>query len=441
MNSLFFEILVIFLLLLANGVFSMAEIAIVSARKSRLRQRAEQGDTRARRALALAENPNTFLATVQIGITLVGVLAAAFGGASLADRLTGPLATLPWLAPYAEEVAFGAVVLVITYFTLVIGELVPKRIGLGNPEGMARFVAGPMHALSVLCAPLVSVLGRSTDALLAIIGVKPAADAAVTEEDVRLLVREGMRAGALHAQEPAMIEGVMSFDRRPVRDLMTPRAKIIWINAHDTHEIIWHRIVVSAHSTFPVYEGRRDNVIGMVTVKAIYANLAAGIPVNVRDLATPALFVPDSLPVNLLLEKFKATGKHVALATDEFGTVTGLVSLHDLLEAIVGDIPSPADRLKPKAVRRDDGAWLVDGLLDVETFTATVTDFPLHPPAQRDYETFGGFVVKQLGHVPAEGEIFRHHGYDVEVIDMDGLRMDKALLLPVKNLPAPGGKG
>lgn len=441
MNSLLFEIIIIFFLLLANGAFSMAEIAIVSSRKSRLRQRAEQGDAGARRALALAESPNTFLATVQIGITLVGVLAAAFGGASLAGRLTGPLETFPWLAPYAEEVAFGTVVLIITYFTLVIGELVPKRIGLANPEGMARFVAGPMHGLSIVCAPLVSVLGRSTDALLAILGIKPAADATVTEEDVRLLVREGMRVGALHAQEPAMIEGVMSFDRRPVRDLMTPRAKIIWINANDTHEVIWHRIVVSAHSTFPVYEGRRDNVIGMVTVKAIYANLAAGIPVNVRDLVTPALFVPDTLPVNLLLEKFKATGKHVALATDEFGSVTGLISLHDLLEAIVGDIPSPADRLRPKAVRRDDGSWLVDGLLDTEEFAGRVPDFPLHPAPERDYETFGGFVVKQLGHVPTEGESFRHHGYLVEVIDMDGLRVDKALLLPAKNLPAVGGKG
>lgn len=437
MNSVLFEILIILLLLLANGAFSMAEIAIVSSRKSRLRQRAEQGDAGARRALALAESPNTFLATVQIGITLVGVLAAAFGGASLAGRLTGPLQSFAWLAPYAEQVAFGIVVVILTYFSLVIGELVPKRIGLANPEGMARLVAGPMHGLSRLCSPLVSVLGRSTDALLAILGIKPAAEATVTEEDVRLMVREGMRVGALHAQEPAMIEGVMSFDRRPVRDLMTPRAKIIWINAHDSHEVIWHRIVVSAHTTFPVYEERRDNVIGMVTVKAIYANLAAGIPVNVRDLVTPALFVPDTLPVNLLLEKFKASGKHVALATDEFGSVTGLISLHDLLEAIVGDIPSPADRLRPKAVRRDDGSWLVDGLLDTDEFVQRVPDFPLHPLSERDYGTFGGFVVKQIGHVPAEGESFHHHGYLVEVIDMDGLRVDKALLIPLKNLPVP----
>jgi putative hemolysin len=432
MDSLLLELVIIFFLLLANGALSMAEIAVVSSRKSRLRQLAEQGDAGARRALALADNPNTFLATVQVGITLVGVLAAAFGGASLADRLTGPLGSLPWLAPYAEEVAFGAVVLVLTYFTLVIGELVPKRIGLANPEGMARRVAGPMRGLSVLCGPLVVLLSRSTDALLAVLGIKPAKEATVTEEDVRLIVREGLRAGVLHAQEPAMIEGVMSFDRRPVRDLMTPRAKIIWINAHDSHEVIWHRIVVSAHSTFPVYEDRRDNVIGLVTVKAIYANLAAGVPINVRDLATPALFVPETLPVNLLLEKFKSTGRHVALATNEFGAVTGLISLHDLLEAIVGDLPSPEDRLKPKALRREDGSWLVDGMLEVETFLAQVPDFPLHAPAERDYETVGGFIIKQLGHVPVEGESFRHHGFDVEIIDMDGLRVDKVLLLPVR---------
>ena len=440
MNSILLELTIILALLLANGVFAMAEIAIVSARKNRLRSLAEAGDPSARRALELAESPNTFLATVQIGITLVGVLAAAFSGAAMADKLAVPLTKIGWLVPYAEEAAFGIVVVVLTYFTLVIGELVPKRIGLGNPEGVARALAGPMHLLSRLGAPLVSLLGTSTDALLALFRIKPEPEVKVTEDDVRLLVREGMRVGVFHSHEPAMVESVMAFDRRPVRDIMTPRAKIIWINAADSHETIWHRIVVSAHSTFPVYEGRRDNVLGLVTVKAIYANLAAGIPVNVRDLVTPALFVPETQTVSNLLEKFRTSGRHIALTTDEFGTVTGLISLHNLMEAIVGDIPSPEDRLKPKAVRRPDGSWLVDGLLGAEVFAATVTDFPLHPPAQRDYQTFGGFVVKHLGHVPAEGETFRAHGYLVEVIDMDGLRVDKVLLLPLKNLPATGSK-
>jgi putative hemolysin len=432
MNSILLELAIIFVLLLANGVFSMAEIAIVSARKNRLRSLADGGDPRARRALELAESPNTFLATVQIGITLVGVLAAAFGGAALADQLAVPLATISWLAPYADKVAFGLVVVVLTYFTLVIGELVPKRIGLGNPEVVARALAGPMHVLSRIGAPLVSLLGRSTDALLALLRIQPATEVKVTEEDVRLLVREGMRVGVFHAQEPAMIESVMALDHLPVRDLMTPRAKIIWINVHDTHDTIWHRIVVSAHTTFPVYEGKRDHVIGLVTVKAIYANLAAGVPVNVRDLVTPALVVPEALPVTALLEKFKATGRHVALLSDEFGGISGLVSLHDIMEAIVGELPSPEDRLKPRATRRDDGSWLVDGLLDVDDFTRAVTDFPLPPAGQRDYQTLAGFIVKHLGHVPAEGESFRLHEYVVEIIDMDGLRVDKVLLLPQK---------
>lgn len=224
----------------------------------------------------------------------------------------------------------------------------------------------------------------------------------------------------------------MSLDRLPVRELMTPRAKIIWVNVNDPHETIWHRIVVSAHSVFPVYEGRRDNVLGFVSVKAIYANLAAGVPVRVRDLTTSALVVPESLTATALLDKFKATGRNIALVTDEFGAVAGIVSLHDIMEAVVGEISSPSDRLKPKALRRDDGSWLVDGLLDATEFEKTVTGFPLHPSAERDYETFAGFIVKHLGHVPAEGESFTHHGYDVEIIDLDSHRVDKVLLLPRK---------
>ena len=437
MSSILFELSIIFALLVANGIFSMAEIAIVSSRKAKLRQLADAGDTRARLALQLAESPNTFLATVQVGITLVGVVAATFSGASLSAPLAGMIREIPWLAPHADEAAFVLVVLVLTYFTLVIGELVPKRIGLGNPEGVARVLAGPMHRLSLIGTPLVSLLGRSTDALLALFRIKPEPEVKVTEDEVRLLVREGMRVGVLHPQEPAMIEGVMSFDRLPVRDLMTPRAKIIWINVTDTHETIWHRIVVSAHSTFPVYEGTRDNVLGLVTVKSIYANLAAGTVINVRDLTTPALIVPASQPATALLEKFKQTGKHVALVTDEFGGIAGLVSLHDILETIVGEMPALGDRHKPKALRRDDGSWLVDGMLDASDFERTVADFPLHPAHQRDYETFAGFIVKHLGHVPAEGESFRHAGYLVEVIDLDGHRVDKVALIPLKNLTSP----
>ncbi len=432
MDSIMFELSVIFVLLVANGVFSMAEIAIVSARKARLRHLAESGDVRARLALQLAESPNTFLATVQIGITLVGVLVAAFSGATLTAKLAASLKDIAWLAPYADKLAFGIVVVALTYFSLVIGELVPKRLGLGNPEGIARALAGPMRKLSTITAPLVSMLGWSTDGLLKLFRIKPEPEVTVTEDEVRLLVREGMRVGVLHPSEPAMIDRVMALDRVPLRDLMTPRAKIIWINASDAHETIWHKIVVSGHTSFPVCEQNRDHAVGMITVKAIYANLAAGTTAKVADLMTPPLVVPASQSASALLEKFKQTGKHVALVADEFGGITGLVSLHDIMEAIIGKLPSLEDRLKPKATRRDDGSWLVDGILDVKEFERTVPDFPMPAFALRDYQTVAGFVVKHLDHVPTEGESFPLHGYLVEVIDMDGHRVDKLLLLPLK---------
>ena len=353
----------------------------------------------------------------------------------MAEKLAGPMKGVAWLAPYADKLAFGVVVVVLTYFTLVIGELMPKRLGLGNPEGVARALAGPMRKLSVLGAPLVSLLGWSTDALLKLFRIKPEPEVTVTEDEVKLLVREGMRAGVFHPSEPAMIESVMALDRVPVRDLMTPRAKIIWINVHDSHESIWHKIVVSGHTTFPVYDGNRDHVVGVVTVKAIYANLAAGIAVKVKDLMTPPLILPATVMANALLEKFKQTGKHVALVADEFGGVTGLVSLHDIMEAILGELPSPEDRAKPRAVRRDDGSWLVDGMLETGEFERLVPDFRLPPASERDYQTFAGFIVKHLGHVPREGESFLLHGYLIEVIDMDGHRVDKVLLLAVKTSP------
>ena len=431
MNSIALELAIIFLLLLANGVFSMTEIAVVSVRKARLRRQAEMGDARARAALALAESPNRFLSTVQVGITLVGVLAAAFSGATLAAKLAAPFRQLEWLAPYAHQVALAVVVAGLTYFTLVIGELVPKRLGLSFPERISRMLAGPMTTLSRCVSPLVTFLSWSTEGMLKLLGVRAEPEVGVTEEEVKLMVREGTRAGVFLPHEPAMVEGVLALDRLPVRDLMTPRAKIIWINLADAHDTIWHKIVVSSHTMFPVYEGTRDRVVGVVTVKAIYANLAAGITPRIRDLMTPALVVPATLTASSLLEKFKQTRKFVALVADEFGGICGLVSLHDIMEAIIGELPSESERLKPKAKRREDGSWLVDGMLDADEFEHLVPGFKLHPQSQRDYQTFAGFIMKHLGHVPHEGEVFPLHGYNVEIIDMDGHRVDKVLLIPL----------
>jgi len=438
MNSITLELAIILLLLMANGVFSMTEIAVVSVRKARLRRMAELGDHRAGAALALAESPNRLLSTVQVGITLIGVLTAVFSGATLTTKLAEYLRHFDWSATFANRVALAVVVTSLTYFTLIIGELVPKRLGLSFPERIARLLAGPMTALSRLVSPLVTLLSWSTDAILKLFRVKPEPEVTVSEEEVKLMVREGSRAGVFLPHEPAMVEGVLALDRLPVRDLMTPRAKIIWINVADAHDSIWHKIVVSGHTTFPVYGGTRDHVVGVVTVKAIYANLAAGIPPRIRDLMTSPLIVPASLTANALLEKFKQTGKFVALVADEFGGITGLVSLHDIMEAIIGELPTESERLKPKAKRREDGSWLVDGMLEADEFERLIPGFKLHPKSQRDYQTFAGFIMKHLGHVPHEGEMFPLHGYNVEIIDMDGHRVDKVLLMPVSSgKPAP----
>jgi putative hemolysin len=319
MNQILTEIAVIFLLLVANGVFAMTEIAMVSARKARLRQLAAAGNARARVALELAESPNRFLATVQIGITLVGILAGAFGGATIAEEITNALKDLPVVGPYGNAIGLGVVVLVITYFSLVMGELVPKRFGLANPEGIAMMAAKPMHALSVFAGPVVRFLDVSTEALLRVLRFKPAKEATVTEEEVKVLMQEGLRAGAFQKVESDLVESVLDLDQLMARDIMTPRPKVIWLNRDDPHETVWHKIVVSGHSFFPVYEGNRDHVVGVVSVKAIYANLAAGVGTHLKDLMVAPLVVPATQSVLQLVETFKKSGKHLALVADEFG--------------------------------------------------------------------------------------------------------------------------
>jgi putative hemolysin len=436
MNSLLPELVIILVLLLANGFFSMAEIAVVSSNRARLRHLANQGDRRSAAALALAEEPNRFLSTVQIGITLVGVIAAAFSGATFASALARPMQEVPWLAAYAEEVSFAVVVSLLTFLTLVLGELLPKRVGLSNPEGIARAVAPSMRRLSSIGGPVVALLGACTQGLMNLLGIKPRVDTPATDEEIALLVTEGSRAGQFHKNEPEMVRSVMALDKVLTRELMTPRTRIIWVSVNDTAEMLWHKVVVSGHSTFPVYETTQDNILGVISVKSIYANTAAGIPHNIRSLVRPPTFVPATLPATTLLETFQSTTRHTALVLDEFGGITGLVTLHDLMEAIVGDLPTVGDLTRPTALKTEDGKWLVDGMLDTEGFEELVPAFELPPEEERDYQTIAGFVMKHLGRVPAEGEQFDYSGYRVQILDLDGYRIDKLLFMP---LPGPGG--
>lgn len=443
MNTIATEIIVILLLLAANGLFAMTEIAVVSARKARLRRLAEAGDLKARAALDLAQSPNRFLATVQVGITLVGVLAGAFGGATIADEIAAGLQSIPALARYGEAIGIGTVVVGITFFSLIIGELVPKRIGLNNPERVARLMAGPMNRLASMASPLVRLLSASTEFVLWVIRLKKPQDPPVTEEEVKVLIQEGVQAGVFDRREPEMVEGVLSLDRLPVRDIMTPRAKIIWINKADPHEAIWHKIVVSGHSHYPVYGESRDQVAGVVSLKAIYANLAAGIPANVRDLLVPPLFIPGTQTAASLLETFKRTGQHMALVTDDSGRIIGLVTPIDVMEAIVGEFPSPAERLQPKAQKRGDGSWLVDGFMSLEKLEPLLGRLRFPPADQRDYTSIGSFAVARMGRTPSEGETFDEQGCRFEILDMDGERVDKMLITPLDSgslLLKPGSR-
>ena len=432
------EILIVLALILANGVFAMSEISMVSSRKSRLRQRAEDGDAGSKVALELADAPNRFLSTVQVGISLISIFSGAYAGNTIAEKLVPALSKVPLLEPYAHGLALGLVVLGITYLSLVFGELVPKRIGMQNPEGIARVMARPMVRLSGLAKPLVWFLSVSTETVLRLLGIKAKPQDSVTEDEVRGVLMEGLSAGVLDTHEKEMLDSVLEMDKMSVRELMTARSKIIWLGIDDPHELVWHKIVISGHTSFPVYEGSRDHVVGVVSVKSIYANLAAGAPVMLKELTTPALIVPETQNAMQLLNTFKQSGKHIALVSDEFGGIVGLVTLHDAMEALVGDFSAVDQRKRYSAKKRDDGSWLVDAMIEIERLQSQVPALAFDDEGDRsEYQTLAGYIVKKLGHVPVEGETFEAYGHIFEILDMDRHRVDKVLIIPVKSPASP----
>lgn len=335
--------------------------------------------------------------------------------------------------PYAESVSFAVVVLFITFLSLMIGELVPKRIALSAPERFACLVAPPMRWLSAIAQPAVKVLSWSTDFLLKLLGVRQENGSQVTGEEVRLLMQEGEQAGIFHKAEPKMVERVLELDELIVREIMTPRPKVVFVGRDDPHEQVWHKIVASRHSHFPVFHENRDHIVGVVSVKSIYANLAAGTLAHTGDLMVEPLFVPATQTIVQLLESFRESRKHFAVVADEFGSVVGVVTLVDVLKAIVGDVPSLEERIRPEIRAREDGSWLADGTVDVETIEEAIPTLRFPPDDERDYQTLAGFVMEQLGHIPEEGETFTALGWQFEIIDMDRPRIDKVLLRPSKS--------
>jgi putative hemolysin len=428
------ELFVICCLLLVNGLLAMAEIAIVSARKARLLVLAEQGDARARIALGIAEKPTRFLSTVQVGITLIGILAGVFGGATLADNASAWIAQFSLLAPYADMLGIGLIVTSITLASVVVGELIPKRLALHSPERVAIALTGPIGIFSRLVSPVANALAFITDRLLRLVGIGQPVDAPITEDEVRSLIRKGIDAGNFHHAEEQMVEGVLALDQLSVTALMTPRPKIVFLNLDDTDEINWRKIVASGHSYFPVYQSSRDQVVGMVAVKALWAHSAIGLPTTLKNLLVPPLIVPETLTAAALLEQFKKSGKHLAIINDEFGTVEGLVTLKDVLEAIVGDLPDLNRRNQPAAKQREDGSWLIDATFTtVELKELLNVNGELPHEDTADFQTLGGFVMTQFGRIPLAGDYFEWSGWRFEVVDMDRHRIDKVLLSRVRD--------
>jgi len=442
MSDLSSEILILFLLLLANGVFAMAEIAVVSARKAWLKQLADTGSERAKATLAIARDPSRFLSAVQVGITLIGVFAGAFGGTTVAGMLTVFLSQFSWLASHAHAVALGIVVTAITLSSVVIGELIPKRLGLANPERVAIYLAPAINNLARLVSPIVSLLTWLTNGIMKLFGLRTdTTEKPVSNEEVNILIEQGLHAGVFNKTEKEMVAGVLELDQLPVTALMTPRPKIVFLNLDDPEETNWRRIVASGHSYFPVYQGNRDQVLGLVSVKALWAHSAIGLATSMKNLMVPALIVPETMTAIQLLETFKKSSRHIALISDEFGAIQGLTTLIDVLEAIVGDLPAQGRRDAPGAKQREDGSWLIDATLAIGDVKSMFSLEALPHEDDADFQTLGGFVMTQFGRIPSAGDYFDHAGWRFEVVDMDRHRVDKVLVMqpPVAALEKAAG--
>jgi putative hemolysin len=420
------EVFVVLALVLLNGFFAMSEIAVVSARQARLETRARKDGRGARLALGLARDPGRMLSTVQIGITLVGIVAGAFGGARLAEPLAATLAGIPALAPFSAEIAYALVIAAITYLSLIVGELVPKQLALRAPERIAALVAPTVDLVARISTPAVWLLETSSRFVLRILGSEVQPPETVTEEEVKMLIAEGTRTGVFHRQEQEIIARVLRLADRPVRAIMTPRVELVWLDIEDEPEQIARTIRESGHSRFVVGRGSLDDVLGVVHVRGLLDACLAGRPLDPQAAMRPIPVLPDTTPVPRALEALRQARVSIALVVDEYGEVEGVVTAEDVLEALVGDMPERRLGEEPAIVWRDDGSMLMDGMLAVDEVKLALGLDSL--PEEEGYHTLAGFVLAQLGRVPAEGEAFAYGGWRFEVVDMDGRRIDKVLV-------------
>lgn len=428
------EILILFGLILLNGAFAMSEIAIVTSRQARLQQRRDGGSAGAAMAMRLLDSPGPFLSTVQVGITTIGILSGAFGENLIAERLRDIFAGHPALAPHSQALATGVMVMVVTYCAVVFGELVPKRLALINPEGIASLVARPMLLLSRLAHPLVVLLDQSSNLLLRLLGARPTQQAPVSEEEIRILLQQGTTAGVFRPSEQAMVDNVFRLDALRVTDIMTQRRDVLVLDLADAAEANRGKLLDGRFETMPLCRGGLEEVVGMIDAKHLLAlTVRDGRPIALEESAQPPLFVPASISAAQLLAKLQARNRHAALVVDEYGSVEGLVTMTDVTRAIIGHVPGTEPANGDEAVQREDGSWLFDGLLPIErAWPMLQLALRTSPGSSSPYRTLAGFVMDKLGRVPRVGDHFEHRGWRFEVVDMDGHRIDRILASPVK---------
>lgn len=427
------DVLIILALVAVNGVFAMSEIAVVSARRARLQQMIKNGHggKGAAMALALAENPSRFLSTVQIGITLVGIVAGAYGGASLAEPLGRWLDETVGMAPYGYEAAFTLVVFMIGVLSLIFGELVPKRLALLRAENLAVMAAPPMTGLAYAASPLVWALGAATDGVLKLLGASADNRPQVTEEEVKTMIAEGAETGVFDPAEKRMIEGVMRLPDRSVRAVMTPRREMTWLEENASQEEILKIIAASPHSRFPVCRGSSEDVTGFVAAKTLLEQALTLGRLDLAAAARPPLAVHEGTPLLRLLELFRAAPMPMAVVVDEYGTVEGLVTITDVLQLVAGAFGEDGDEADALAIRRDDGSWLVDGMTPLDEVERLVGVEGMAEEGRRaDFHTLAGFLLHRIGRLPMTAQWIEWRGWRFEVVDMDGRRVDKVLITP-----------
>jgi len=419
-----FEIFVLGLLIIINALFVMSEIALVSARKARLEAMAKKGDMKARTALDLSENPEKFLSTAQIFITLIAILTGVYSGEKFSHFVEPYIGKIAILEPYAQTISTVIIVIIVTFLSIIFGELVPKRLGMLKAEKIARLVAGPMNFLSVVTYPIVWLLSKISQLFFKLFNIKTAGDNSVTEEEIKAMISEGSEQGTIEEEEKDIIERIFHLGDRNITSLMTHRTDIVWFDELDTVQDFKDRFEVLTYSTYPVCDKVVDDVTGLIYVKDI---LKATPQTTLKELAKPAMFVPENNSAYQLLEKFKTTKIHSCFIVNEYGTLEGMITLNDVLEAIVGDVPQSGQE-EYEIVERPDGSFLVDAQIPFYDFLSHFDKTEWMNEGEHDFDTIAGFVLHELEHIPLTGETFEWNGFDFEIIDMDGQRIDKLLV-------------